>query len=186
MCPEINVLCLLGGCSSPEKGAADPSPPAPARPAPEERISAPGEALPPQQECTAPAYGGEALTEADLQLGPLRVRMDLEEVKGAMPFAPMEELTEHDGYLKRLVYADGTVVELLDGEVALITVTDPLYATPRGLKTGDTLGKLYALYGEPGHLDNGVFSYAIYGEYFLFHAVSREGIIVQLQVNLAC
>lgn len=130
-------------------------------------------------------FDREILTETDLQLGRLRVRMGIEEVKEAMIVPPVEEITEHDGYVKRLVYKE-VVVEIMDGEASYISVTEPIYATPRGLKVGDTLERLHELYGEPGYIHEGVYSYAMFGEYFLFHAEVRDGIIVRLQVNLAC
>jgi hypothetical protein len=129
------------------------------------------------------------LTVEDLRLGNLSVRLAALELDFRMAQKP--ELVElaHDGYEQWRYYENGIEILIIENEVFMISTENPDYPTPRGLKVGDTLETLNALYGEASMIEalengNQLHSFDLSGEYHLFHAEIKGDTIVRLQVNL--
>lgn len=129
------------------------------------------------------------LTVEDLRLGNLSVRLAALELDFRMAQKPERVELAHDGYEEWRYYENGVEILILENEVFMISTDNPDYPTPRGLKVGDSLETLNALYGEASMieaLENGnvLHSFDLSGQYHLFHAEIKDDIIVRLQVNL--
>ena len=124
------------------------------------------------------------ITPDDLQLGKIKLDMTYDELIEAMGVKPgQEEADELEGLdAKTLFFADGTQVYIVDGKVYSVNVTSSDFATPRGLKTGDSEAKLKKLYGEPSSDENGVLGYS-YNGYDLFTVVIEGGKVSQIQID---
>lgn len=124
------------------------------------------------------------LTHHDLQLGKLTLGGIEEKIYNMMNQAPMKINEDSKGYEKEFVFTDNTVITLRDLEIAKISVKDPKYLTPRGLKVGDNTEKLEELYGKPSLIKDGIYNYDLTENLYLLQAEVKEGKIVRLQVNL--
>ncbi|MFZ5354623.1 MAG: hypothetical protein ACOZCL_18120 [Bacillota bacterium] len=131
------------------------------------------------------------LALGDLTLGSLSVRMTREDVNNILQAEPQNISKDESNKIEKLFY-QGLDIVISNGEVSYISTTDSSYPTPRGLKTGDGVNKLIDLYGEPSEIieykekGSKVYSFDLSNEYHLFHAEVKDGIIIRLQVNLAC
>ncbi len=128
--------------------------------------------------------GENQVTPDDLQLGKVKLDMTYDELVEAMGEKPdKEEPDEHEGLnAKTLFFADSTQVYIVDDRVYSMNVTSSDYATPRGLKTGDSAAKLKELYGEPSSNEDGVLGYS-YNGYDLFTVVLEDGKVSQIQID---
>lgn len=129
------------------------------------------------------------LTVEDLRLGNLSVRLAALELDFRMAQKPERVELAHDGYEQWRYYENGIEILIIENEVFMISTENPDYPTPRGLKVGDTLETLNALYGEASMIEalengNELHSFDLSGEYHLFHAEIKGDTIVRLQVNL--
>ena len=130
------------------------------------------------------------LTVDDLQLGNLRVKTAPEVVDMVMKIEPQKLVQKHQEVVTR-VY-DGVEVTISFGEVSHILATSPDYATPRGLKVGDSLQRLLELYGEPSQIikesesskGGDLYSFDLSENFYLFHAVVKDGKVLNLEVHI--
>jgi len=120
----------------------------------------------------------------DLQLGALKADMSKAEVEKAMKSELMDSTTKEEYGMETeiLTYEDGTVIHLLDSKVYSVSVKAPDYATPRGLKTGDTEETLRRLYGEPTAVEDGKWIYSYRG-YDLFFVTVKDGVVVEIMIS---
>jgi hypothetical protein len=128
------------------------------------------------------------LATYDLKLGNLSVYLTPLELDFRMSQPPLYVEKRFEGYEERRIYEDVEIL-IVENEVFMISTTSSNYATPRGIRVGDTAAALKAQYGEPSlvkTLDNGneIYSFDIAGLYHLFHAEIKGEVIVRLQVNL--
>jgi len=121
---------------------------------------------------------------ADLQLGELKVDMPKAEVEKVMKSELVDSTTKEEYGMKTeiLTYKDGTVIHLLDGKVYSVTVKSSDYATPRGLKVGDTEETIRKLYGEPSAVEDGKWIYSPRG-YDLFFVTVKDGVVVEIMIS---
>ncbi|HEX2946507.1 MAG TPA: hypothetical protein VHT96_11190 [Clostridia bacterium] len=124
------------------------------------------------------------VTPDDLQLGNIKLDMTYDELITAIGKKPeQEEADEHAGVnAKTLYFADSTQVYIVDDKVYSVNVTSSDYATPRGLKAGDSEARLKELYGEPSSNEDGVLGYS-YNGYDLFTVVIEGGKVSQIQID---
>lgn len=72
----------------------------------------------------------------------------------------------------------------MEGKIYSIEVASAEYATPRGLKAGDTVELLRRLYGEPDSInDEGVWVYSYRG-YDLFYVTVVDDTVTGIKVSL--
>lgn len=136
-----------------------------------------------------PGEGGKGvakITWEELQLGKIKLDMPLDKVRGLMQSKVTKEETEDiDGMESRTItYADGTEITFLDGTVYSITVADRQYTTPRGLKVGDDIQRLKELYGEPDGIYDETHCVYQYEGYDLFHVMTKNGKVIQIQLSM--
>lgn len=129
------------------------------------------------------------LSIEDLRLGNLSVRLAALELDFRMAQKPERVELAHDGYEETRYYENGIEIMIIENEVFMISMDNPDYPTPRGLKVGDSLETLTTLYGEASMIEtlengNTLYSFDLSGEYHLFHAEIKDDTIVRLQVNL--
>ncbi len=124
------------------------------------------------------------VTPDDLQLGKIKLDMTYDELVQAMGKKPDQEEADNQEGLnaKTLFFADSTQIYIVDDRVYSMNVTSSDYATPRGLKTGDSAAKLKELYGEPSSNEDGVLGYS-YNGYDLFTVVLEDGKVSQIQID---
>ncbi len=128
--------------------------------------------------------GEETIKREDLQLGDISVGMTYDELIDAMDQSPGDVVTEeYEGFAaKTLFFADGTQAYIVDDIVYIINVTCPDYATPRGLKIGDSKQRLEELYGKPSNESDGILGYT-YNGYELFMVVIEDNKVSQIQID---
>ncbi|MGI6706269.1 MAG: hypothetical protein ACOX6S_08440 [Clostridia bacterium] len=120
----------------------------------------------------------------NLQLGALKADMPKAEVEKAMKSELVDSTIKEEYGMETVIltYKDGTVINLLDGKVYSVSVKSPNYATPRGLKTGDTEETLRKLYGEPSAVEDGKWIYSSRG-YDMFFVTVENGIVVEIMIS---
>jgi len=120
----------------------------------------------------------------DMQLGELKADMPKDEVEKVMKSELVDSTTREEYGMETeiLTYEDGTVIHILDGKVYSISVKSPDYATPRGLKTGDTEETLKKLYGEPTAVEDGKWIYSYKG-YDMFFVTVKDGIVEEIMIS---
>lgn len=120
----------------------------------------------------------------DMQLGLLIADMPKIEVERVMKSELVETdiKNEYGMETEILSYEDGTVIHLLDGKLYSISVRSPEYATPRGLKTGDSAETLRQLYGEPTTIEDDKWIYSSRGYDFFFVTV-QDGEVVEIMIS---
>jgi len=125
-----------------------------------------------------------SITPADLKLGNIEVGMTYEMLLDAIGQKPVDTVTEdYDGMkTKMLNFADDTQVYVVNNIVYTVNVVDPGYATPRGLRPGDSEERILELYGEPNNRDDNIWGYTING-YELLTIVTEDGVVTQIQIE---
>ncbi|NLK85876.1 MAG: hypothetical protein GX279_00080 [Clostridiaceae bacterium] len=120
----------------------------------------------------------------DLQVGDIDIDMSYGELIAAIGQEPLDVIEEqYDGMsTKTLFFPDDTQVYIVNDVVFTVNVTSPDYATPRGLKPGDSQERVLELYGEPDKNEDGVWGYCING-YELFIVVVEDGFVDQIQIE---
>ena len=120
----------------------------------------------------------------DMQLGALKIDMAKAEVEKVMKSELIDSTTNEEYGMETEIqtYKDGTVINLLNGKVYSISVKSPDYATPRGLKTGDTEETLRKLYGEPSAVEDGKWIYSSRG-YDMFFVTVKNGVVVEIMIS---
>lgn len=120
----------------------------------------------------------------DMQLGALKADLPKAEVEKVMKSELVNSTSKEEYGMETeiLTYKDGTVINLLSGKVYSISVKSPDYATPRGLKVGDTEETLRKLYGEPSAVEEGKWIYSPRG-YDMFFVTVENGIIVEIMIS---
>jgi len=139
-----------------------------------------------QQHSEKSVKQGQLKLDDDLQLGNLKVNMTRQMIDKVMKVGLQRSEKDNSSGIESefLYYDDGTVIHLADGRIYSITVTSDYYATPRGLKVGDSSEKLQQLYGKPSHIDEGsVWVYSSASGYDLFFATVRNGNVVSIKVS---
>lgn len=141
---------------------------------------------------TRESYGSgledkNAITLDDLQLGKVKLEMSYEEVVKAMQQKPEKEVQdEYEGLeAKTLFFSDNTQIYIVDNTVYSINVTSPEYATPRGLKTGDSVKRLKEMYGEPANKEDETHWGYTYDGYELFTVVIEDDKVIEIQIDVA-
>lgn len=131
--------------------------------------------------------GRNSVTMEDLQLGKVKLNISYAELKKVEAVAPQKEETEqYEGLkAKTLFYPDNTQIFLVDDTVYSINVTSPEYATPRGLKVGDSRERLIELYGEPDIKEDKTHWGYNYNGYEVFTVIIEDGKVTEMQVDLA-
>jgi hypothetical protein len=125
-----------------------------------------------------------AIDPGDLKLGDIDINMSYSELIAAMGQEPLDVVEEdYEGMsTKTLFFPDDTQVYIVNDTVYTVNVTSPDYATPRGLRPGDSEERILELYGEPNKKEDGVWGYYIDG-YELFTVVVKDGIVDQIQIE---
>jgi len=120
----------------------------------------------------------------DMQLGALKVDMTKAEVEKVMKSDLVDSTTKEEYGMKTEIqtYKDGTIINLLDGKIYSISVKSSDYATPRGLKIGDTEETLRKLYGEPSAVEDGKWIYSSRG-YDVFFVTVKDGKVVEIMIS---
>lgn len=120
----------------------------------------------------------------DMQLGELKADMPKAEAERVMKSELVDSTVKEEYGMETEIqtYKDGTVINLLDNKVYSISVKSSDYATPRGLKTGDTEETLRKLYGEPTAVEDGKWIYSSRG-YDLFFVTVKDGIVVEIMIS---
>jgi outer membrane murein-binding lipoprotein Lpp len=129
---------------------------------------------------------GVEITEKDFKIGNIELYMKPQDVKNAMGKEPIEitDKTDESGKTVRMKYDDGTEIVFLVDQVCSIFVVSPGYITPRGLAVGDSLEKVFELYGQPLSKDGPVWDYEGLGEYDMFHVYVKDDRVTGIMVNL--
>lgn len=125
-----------------------------------------------------------SIDPGDLKLGNIDIDMSCDELIAAIGQEPADVYEEqYEGMsTKTLFFPDDTQVYVVNDTVYTVNVTDPKYATPRGLKPGDREERILELYGEPNKKEDGIWGYYING-YELFTIVVEDGIVDQIQIE---
>lgn len=125
-----------------------------------------------------------SIDPGDLKLGDIDITMTYDELIAAMGQEPSDVIEEkYEGMTtKTLFFPDDTQVYIVNDSVFTVNVTSSDYATPRGLKPGDSEEKILELYGEPNNKEDGVWGYYING-YELFTVVVVDGVVDQIQIE---
>jgi hypothetical protein len=120
----------------------------------------------------------------DMQLGALKADMPKDEVEQVMESELVDSATKNEYGMETetLTYKDGTIINLLSGKIYSISVKSSDYATPRGLKAGDTEETLRKLYGEPTTVEDGKWIYSARG-YDLFFVTVENGIVTEIMIS---
>jgi hypothetical protein len=130
--------------------------------------------------------GENSVTLDDLQLGSVKLDMSYNELMKVLKQKPdKEETEEYEGLEARtLFFADDTQIYVVDNAVYSINVTSPDYATPRGLKVGDSTDRLIELYGEPDTREEKDHWGYNYNGYEVFTVIVEDGKVTEMQVDL--
>lgn len=121
---------------------------------------------------------------SDLMIGDIKINMTYDEMLDAIHQKPEhEEISEYDGLkTKTLFFSDGTQIYVVNDTVYTVNVTSVDYATPRGLRPGDSEDRLLELYGEPSCREDEIWSYSYKG-YELLTVVVSKGKVTEIQID---
>lgn len=124
------------------------------------------------------------ITPDDLKLGKIEVGMTYDALLDVIGQEPSDAVDEdYDGMkTKMMCFSDNTQVYIVNNIVYTVNVVDPAYATPRGLRPGDSEEKILELYGEPNRKEDGIWGYNING-YELLTIVTEDGVVTQIQIE---
>lgn len=124
------------------------------------------------------------LKTKDLQLGGIKLKMNASDAEKIIGYEPSHIIQGQNGVQENRFY-DDIELDIQNNEIIYISATSDKYATPKGLKVGDSVEKLLKLYGTPAKIYNNIYSYEIYEGYYSFHTEVKDGKITRIQVNLA-
>lgn len=122
----------------------------------------------------------------DLQLGKLKVNMTKQRVNEVMKSALTRSTEDSTSGIESefLYFDDKTQVHLVEGKIYAITIAAADYATPRGLKVGDSAEDVQRLYGEPSYVNKeGTWVYSSRG-YDVFFVTIQDGVVMSMKVSL--
>lgn len=130
-----------------------------------------------------PFYRKKNIKINELQLGEMKLYTKRDEFfeKIGEPLAVKKDKT---GFIEYFDYPDFKVV-VTDGEVSQISTTSDKFATPSGVKVGDTQKKVKDIYGEPSSYYRGVLNYKVGPEFELLHIKVKNDKVIEIKINLA-
>lgn len=129
-------------------------------------------------------YIESALTMDDLQLGGIKLGMKADQAEQTMAVKPSKVIKEQNDEIEKWLY-EGIELDVQENQVIYASTASKEYATPRGLKVGDSAERLLKLYGTPSRIYNNIYSFEIDKEHYVFHAEVKDGKVIRIQVNLA-
>ncbi len=131
-----------------------------------------------------PFYKRVEIKLDELQLGDMKLYTKKDDFISKFG-QPLAASLEYDGNMEYLEY-EGFRVGISGGEAVEISTTSEKYATPSGIKVGDSFKQVMDVYGEPStkHIDT--LNYKVGPEYELLHITIEDGKVTEIRINLAC
>ncbi len=125
-----------------------------------------------------------SISPDDLMLGDIKIGINYDELMSIMGEEPVtEDMDELGGTdAKLLSFSDDTQIYIVDNAVYTVNVISSKYATPRGLKVGDSVKRLEELYGKADNVSDNAWGYTYKG-YELFTVVIEDNKVAQIQID---
>lgn len=123
------------------------------------------------------------ITLDDLKLGKIAVDMTFGDASKLIVSKEQKEEDDQSGG-KTYFYEDGTEIYVMDGSVYSMNVISSEYATPRGLKVGDSAARVTKLYGKPDNITDKTNWGYNYNGYELFTVVIKNDKVAEMQIDI--
>jgi hypothetical protein len=128
----------------------------------------------------------------DFSLGKYKLGLTEDEFLRQLGQPPIERFdTEQDGYVVRTIVFDEGTAYLFAGDdvpgffLSGLVTDKPALTTRRGLKIGDPVETVIALYGLPGYITDNVWHYYdAAGDYQYHHFTVKGGVLMQIYLFL--
>lgn len=123
----------------------------------------------------------------DLWLNDLYLKMpyiDLLNIMGTEQEKIIDSDLGDNEIMYRLLYADGTIIHLIEEEIYSVEVISRDYQTPRGLRVGDTKEKVIELYNYPAYKEDSNWGYSTTNDYILFSVEFHDNKVSKIGINL--
>ncbi|MNO48384.1 hypothetical protein D3C76_387180 [compost metagenome] len=123
----------------------------------------------------------------DLWLNDLYLKMpyiDLLNIMGTEQEKIIDSDLGDNEIMYRLLYADGTIIHLIEEEIYSVEVISRDYQTPRGLRVGDTKEKVIELYNYPAYKEDSNWGYSTTNDYILFTVEFHDIKVSKIGINL--